>query len=285
MGVTFEFGECTFDPETGELRRGGDSSFMRPQPARLLSLLLAEAGALVSRERIEAELWPAGNPTADEGINACIRQLRSALEDDARAPRFIETVPRRGYRFAAPVRSMPSGIDAHGVAALRRAPSWRLAAAIVLALAAVATLISVVSRGQEDRGFVGLAVLGFDDLDGDAWSQAFATGLTEELTTRLGQLSPQRVHVVASAEAARFDDADRPLYVIGDELGVQYLVTGTVRSDAQRVLITVQLVGVNDQAQRWAHRLEGSRDDPLALQTDTAAAVASAVAELLAAPS
>jgi DNA-binding winged helix-turn-helix (wHTH) protein len=126
------FGDCDLDLETGELRRRGAVVALERQPAVVLLMLVSRAGRLVPRSDLKAALWP-GNVHVDfdGGLNYCIRQLRAALDDDARRPRFLETVPRQGYRFIAALERTPT-------VAPRKAPAWtpvrtfRAAAALAL---------------------------------------------------------------------------------------------------------------------------------------------------------
>ncbi|HSL84128.1 MAG TPA: winged helix-turn-helix domain-containing protein [Thermoanaerobaculia bacterium] len=150
--MRYRFGEFELLPASGELFRGGERVPLQHQPAELLALLAREAGRAVSREEIREEIWGAETfVDADQGINYCIRQIRQALEDDAAEPRFVETVPRVGYRFLAPV-VVEEGPGAPGEPRRRRSRALRIgavAAALVAAAAVVAFLVA--SRVAEDR--------------------------------------------------------------------------------------------------------------------------------------
>ena len=255
MARLFEFGEFVFDAHSGELRSNGEARFLQPQPARVLALLLENRGALVDRERIESELWPAGNPAAEQGINACIRQLRRAVGDDAREPTFIETVPRRGYRFMSQVGKSgdaPRDSTLHRVAdGTARSIRWRTVAGMLVAtvgLVVWALAAATSSSGDGSADIVRLAVLGLEDLDDDPWNRRFASGLTEELIATLGQMEPTRLRVVSPTESMRLRNAGKPLYVIGAELRADYVVEGGVRRSGDDVRVTVRLVAVGDQA-------------------------------------
>jgi DNA-binding winged helix-turn-helix (wHTH) protein len=109
----FRFGEFELDPEAAELRRGGRVVRLQPQPTKLLALVVRRAGSLVTREDIRAELWPDGTfVDFDQAVNFAVRQVRDALGDSADRPVYLQTVPRRGYRFIAPVET-PGNDDEH----------------------------------------------------------------------------------------------------------------------------------------------------------------------------
>ncbi|HWK09122.1 MAG TPA: transcriptional regulator [Vicinamibacterales bacterium] len=107
----FRFGEFELDPDAAELRRGGRQVRLQPQPMKLLTLVVRRAGTVVSREEIRTELWPEGTfVDFDQAVNFAIKQVRDALGDSAERPVYLQTLPRRGYRFIAPVET-PSDVD------------------------------------------------------------------------------------------------------------------------------------------------------------------------------
>jgi DNA-binding winged helix-turn-helix (wHTH) protein len=134
------FADFEFDARTHELRRNGRAVPIERQPALALSLLVTRAGRLVTRDDLRASIWPAGTfVDFDRGLNYCLRQVRLALGDDAKAPRFIETVPRQGYRFIAAIRieSRETAAEKSAASATPPRPRWRLVAAATLAVTAV----------------------------------------------------------------------------------------------------------------------------------------------------
>jgi DNA-binding winged helix-turn-helix (wHTH) protein len=125
-----QFAEFCFDPDTGELSRDGVTIRLEPQPALVLARLLAADGRLVTRDELVSAIWGDGtHVNFDDGLNYCVRQIRASLDDAPRSPRFIETVPRRGYRFIAPVATI-----AHAPFPRRRRLAAFAAAAAVVAL-------------------------------------------------------------------------------------------------------------------------------------------------------
>src|SRR5689334_23590335 len=148
------FGDFTFDPVTGELARGEVTERLGPQASRVLQLLVERSGDVITREEFRREIWPGTTVEFDQGLNTCIRQLRIALEDDAASPRYIETLPRRGYRFLEPV----SAASAEARAAVAPAPvipqrriPWRLGLAVIGVLAAGLVAARINQRVNSSR--------------------------------------------------------------------------------------------------------------------------------------
>lgn len=274
----FRFGDFEVDVADGVLRRRGYRVRLQELPFRLLVALAARPGELVTREELRKILWP----TETYGdfahrLGGALNRLREALGDSAEHPRVIETVPRRGYRFCARVSPVPAaaapdpllGNDPPQAPAPGR--RLRVASAIVLALAvsAAAGRVPTSVEGEEPTG---IAVLPFTDLSGaDA---ALCDGLTEDAITILargGASVMGRTSVMAyRASGKRVDE-------IGRELGVSYLVEGSVRRGASAVRVTVRLLDARTQAPVWSASLDGAPADPLALQARVAREVAEAV--------
>ena len=234
------FGPFELDPANGDLREGRALIKLQPQPLKVLSLLASRAGQLVSRAEIQKQIWTDDTfVDFDQGLNYCIRQIRAALCDNAGTPRFIETVPRRGYRFLA------------GVEEVSTAPA--------------------VGRR------VMLAVLPFDNLSGDEEQDYFSDGLTDEMISQLARLNPQRLGVIARTSAMKYKHTDSSIDIIGRQLGVSYILEGSVRRSASRVRVTAQLVQVSDQSHLWAQSYDHDLGDMLALQGDVAHAIANEI--------
>jgi TolB-like protein/tetratricopeptide (TPR) repeat protein len=219
----------------GELRKGDAVIRLQPQPLKVLTLLACRAGQLVSREDIQKQVWTDDTfVDFDQGLNYCIRQIRAALSDDAETPRFIETIPRRGYRFLASVTSI-------AVPMVRR---------------------------------VMLVVLPFQNLSGDPEQEYLSDGLSEEVIAQLGRVNPERLGVIARTSAMRYKHTDKSIERIGQELSVSHALEGSVRRAGNRVRVTAQLVQVADQTHLWAQSFDRAVGDILALQADVARAVA-----------
>lgn len=234
------FDRFELDVTAGELRSGGAVVKLQPQPCKVLALLASRAGQLVTRAEIQRQVWTDDTfVDFEQGLNYCVRQIRAALDDQAETPRFIETVPRRGYRFLAPVTAAASA---------PQAPSR-----------------------------VMLAVLPFENLSGIDNDEYFSDGLTDEMIAQLGRINPQTLGVIARTSAMRYKGTDKSIGAIGSELGVGFVLEGSVRRNATRVRVTAQLIQVCDQSLVWADTYERHVGDVLSLQRDVARAIAGAI--------
>lgn len=259
----------------------------------MLALLVANVGRMVSREELRSAVWGAGTHVDfEQGLNHCIKEVRAALGDQADAPLYIETLPRRGYRFIGRLSTAAderAAADGTAPARPTRAASARLTRqADVLAglggvrlwtaiLAATATLGLLLDRalspGRESRRFV-LAVFPFQ-CSGETGSEAasFAEGLTEELNAQLGDLQPQRLAVLARRATLRYRNATREVLVAGRELGADFVIEGSVTRDEQRVRVSARLIRVADGASLWTSTYDQQLRDVLRLQRRLAAAM------------
>ena len=205
IGVV-RFEPFELDERHGELRKHGVKLRLQDQPFQLLVRLLARPGELVSREELRTQLWPADTfVDFDHSLNTAVNRLRDCLGDTADHPRFIETVPRRGYRFVAPVQRPPSSAAPDEIHSDRH-QSWSEAWTIGASALVVAAIVSVAAwfglrnatpLGSASVGKVMLAVLPLVDLSEDPQGTYFSDGLTEDIITRLGGLEPRRLGVIA----------------------------------------------------------------------------------------
>jgi TolB-like protein/DNA-binding winged helix-turn-helix (wHTH) protein/Flp pilus assembly protein TadD len=268
------FGPFELDAAARELRKAGVVIKLQPQPFRVLLLLAERAGAVVTREEIQQCLWSDSTfVDFEHGINFSINQIRGALADSADRPRYIETLPRRGYRFAEQVQAVPE----ENVAVAAGAPLWRFA--LVAGLLAIVLVVGyfawhrVRPPAPAPLGRIMLAVLPFQNLTGDPEQEYLTDGVTEEMITRLGGLQPERLGVIARTSVMGYKHGDQRLDQVGRELGVQYILEGSVQRDRNRMRITGQLIQVKDQSHLWAREYDRSLKDIFALQDDVAAAV------------
>lgn len=292
MGI-LRFGGFELDPAVPELRRGGRRVHLQEMPLRVLEILLERPSELVPRDAFFVRLWPDDHSgILDDNLNTAVRKLRLALNDSAHHPRFIETVPKRGYRFVAPVvredehKPMKSTTDAGDLTHAARSsaeghPQTRLIAPlIVFAITVAITATAVWMRlddgerlAQAERGdFSTLAVLPFVNAGGDPADEYFSNGLAEELMDRLSRAEGFRVVSRTSAFALR--DTGLGAQELGRMLGADSLVEGSVRRDGDRLRISVRLVDSHDGYQLWSETYDRRMDDVFEVQDDIALSVA-----------
>jgi TolB-like protein/DNA-binding winged helix-turn-helix (wHTH) protein/Tfp pilus assembly protein PilF len=290
------FGPCQLDLREGDLYKNGLTVKLQGQPLQVLVFLVKHPGEVVSREILREELWPQGTfIDFDQGLNSAINKIREALGDSADSPRFIETHARRGYRFIAPVTeeihekpSARAGPPEETAVSARSGQNHFLIAGVVL----VALLVLVgyflrrqlAPRASPAGGKVMLAVLPFVNLSGDAGQEYLSDGLTEEMITQLGSADPERLGVIARTSAMKYKTTHEDVHQIGGELGVDYVLEGSVRREGNRVRISAQLIQVHDQTHLWAANYERDARDTLALETVVANAIADQVERTLAPP-
>jgi TolB-like protein/DNA-binding winged helix-turn-helix (wHTH) protein len=297
------------DRSASQLLKGGKTVKLAPQPFKVLLLLLDRHGQVVSRGEIQRHLW--GESTFvdfERGINFSINQIRAALSDDAEKPRYIETLPKLGYRFVAEVTEDPgtepavhaaqavesesdlsdqSGREAHpsgppSPSQARTAPFLRAAVAAVLA--AIAFLaIGIAARKNTGLNFIqSVAVLPLEDLSSEAADEYFADGVTDQLITDLGQLAPLRV--ISRTSIMQYKRARRPLPQIARELGVDAVVEGTIARSGNRVRVTAQLIEARTDRHLWSHAYETEMGDVLVSERELAEVIADEVRSKISSP-
>jgi DNA-binding winged helix-turn-helix (wHTH) protein len=224
------FGVFELDPTAGELRKSGVKVKLQEQPFQILSLLLERPGQVVTREEIQQKLWPDGTfVDFDHSLNAAVKRLREALGDSADNPQFVETIPRRGYRFIYPVKDQETK---------RRAWAWAMALAGLPALLALLLVLNVGHLRDHLLGrplpgeITSIAVLPLENLSGDPEQEYFAAGIHETLITDLAKLSGLKT-VIARTSMMRYQGTDKPLPEIADELGVDAVITGSVLREGE----------------------------------------------------
>jgi TolB-like protein/DNA-binding winged helix-turn-helix (wHTH) protein/Tfp pilus assembly protein PilF len=299
------FGVFEADLDAGELRKHGHRLKLSEQPFQILAMLLARPGEIVSREELRQLLWPSDTfVDFDHGLNNAVMRLRETLGDSSDHPRFIETLPRRGYRFVAPVevrfpndngtQALPPGsqpvpeasivpVAAQEIAEGDRPPARfsipRIAilAAAVLAGSALISGIAVhyvrgvdASKGTANRSR-SLVVLPMENLSGDKGQDYFADGMTDDLIANLAKIRSLRV--ISRSTAMAYKGTHKPLPQIASELNVDAVVEGTVMRVGDRVRITAELVQVSTDQHLWADTYESTIGDVLALQNRVSSAI------------
>jgi TolB-like protein/DNA-binding winged helix-turn-helix (wHTH) protein/tetratricopeptide (TPR) repeat protein len=276
------FGVFELDRQAGELRKHGLRVRLQRQPFEVLALLIDRAGDVVTREELQQALWPANTfVDFDHGLNKAINKIREALGDSAEAPRFVETVARRGYRFLADVKVVaPAPIPAApgpppSVTAVRavsqRGRTWALTSALAaLVIAVVAWRLH--SAAPARPAIHSLAVLPLESLSSDASQDYFADGMTDELITELGRISALRV--ISRTSVMGYKHTRKPLREVARELGVDAVVEGTVLRSGDLVRITAQLIDGTSDTHLWSDSYEGELRNTLTLQSTVARAIA-----------
>ena len=274
QSVKIRFEAFEVDTSTKELRKHGTRLRLAEQPFQALLLLLEQRGQLVTREELQKRLWPEGVfVDFERGLNKAINRLREVLGDDAERPRYIETLPQRGYRFIGEIASdatvpqpLAAGVPKSGTS--RRS----VIAGLAGSAAALGTGFAVwrwVTLGKIES----IAVLPLANLSGDPAQEFFADGMTDELIGELARIRSLRVISRTSAMLYK-GRAKKPLREIARELQVDAIVEGSVAQSGGRVRISAQLIRAADDRPVWSDRYERPLADVLALQNEVARAIA-----------
>jgi TolB-like protein/DNA-binding winged helix-turn-helix (wHTH) protein/Flp pilus assembly protein TadD len=285
---TLRFGEFALDVAAYQLRREGRPVKLGRQPMDLLILLVERRGQLVTRADIVARLWgPDVFVDVEMGVNTAISKVRQALRDAKDAPRFLETVSGKGYRFIAPVEGIPAeaprAVSHDDVPAPTAGPLHRARRRPpAIALAAIVALLAVIGVGvravwharitARPTAAVALAVLPFVNLGHDADHDYLATGLTDETSASLARIDP--AHLTVKGRTQPYRGTAKTAAQIGEELSVDYLVESSIRAEGSRVRVTVSLLRVQDQAHVWSQLFDRDSTSLLSLQQELSAAIA-----------
>lgn len=237
------FGRFELDRRNFELRRDGKAVKIEKSPLELLLVLAERAGKLVLQEEAAELVWGKNvHIEVGSALYTAVKKIRIALGDTSKNPKYIETAPRKGYRFVAKCNQPRQ----------RREEAVRSARPM-------------------------LAVLPLENLSGDRDQEYFSDGMTEEIITELGRISTQELGVLARTSVMRYKRTRKNIREIGRQLGVDYLVEGSVRRDGGRVRIAVQLIRADDETHLWTEVFERATREVLRIQADVAQAVAEAI--------
>jgi TolB-like protein/DNA-binding winged helix-turn-helix (wHTH) protein/Flp pilus assembly protein TadD len=313
----FRFRDFVLDVPAYQLRRNGRPVRLERQPMDLLILLVERRRQLVSRSEIVEALWGADVfVDVETGVHTAVRKIRQALRDSPDAPEFIETVPGKGYRFVAavdvlpdPSAAAPSQTDpaiplsvdaaqpivsgAHPVAVAQvadvpvrvpgelAAPVRRSHAGVVVGLVAIAALAGILAwgwtRAVTPGSRITIAVLPFENLSRDPDTEYLANGLAEDTIVSLGRIDPARVSVIGRTSMVAYKGTTKSLADIGRDLGVDYLVESSLRSEAGELRITARLIRAQDQVQVWSESFDRHASSILSVQQELSAAIAEQV--------
>jgi TolB-like protein/DNA-binding winged helix-turn-helix (wHTH) protein len=307
-----KFGDFVADFDSFELRKHGIRLKLQDQPFQILKLLLQRPGQLVTREELRIELWTESTfVDFDAGLNAAIRRLRDALNESAEEPRYIETLPRHGYRFIASVEIEPESLAitcekpqtkhvARGQEAAApllepsvpqekqtKSPRMLLPGSLVagclllaaVGMGAVALHSKLFAKHSVGGHINSIAVLPLQNLSGDPSQDYFADGMTDALITDLAQI--KQLHVISRTSTMRFKGTQKKVPEIAKELGVDAVLEGAAVRSGDRVRIDAQLIRGDNDVHLWAKSYDRNINDILSLQSDLARAIASEIAVTL----
>ena len=283
------FDSFELDVRAAELRKGGIKLRLQGQPIQVLAKLLSCSGELVTREELRAEIWPAETfVDFDHSLHNAISRIREVLGDSAETPRYIETLPRRGYRFIRPVEKVgipepqQLPVSEPAVAVPFEAPRTTTRAALIAGLSVVVVAAAglvlapaLARRSSAIPSVRSIAVLPMDNFSGDPAQEYFADGMTDELITDLAKIGSLRV--ISRTSVMRYKGTRKDLPEIAKELNVDGIIEGSVTRSGQRVRITAQLLYGPTDKHLWAETYERDLGDILSLQSEVAQAIAQQV--------
>jgi TolB-like protein/DNA-binding winged helix-turn-helix (wHTH) protein/Tfp pilus assembly protein PilF len=280
-----KFGLFEADLEAGELRKSGMRQKLAGQPFQVLQVLLEHPQEIVTREELQQRIWPQDTfVDYDLALRKAIARLREALSDSAESPRFIETIPRRGYRFIAPLHAKGDApaiaeLPTEGAPSKTQRSSRSLQIGIVLGLGGAALLLVLLgfvpdkfkwrrSGPSPAPQIRSLAVLPLQNLSADPSQEYFTDGMTDALITELAQIGSLKV--ISATSTAQYKSTKKPLPEIARELNVDGIIEGTVQRSGDRVRITAQLIYGPSDKHLWANSYERDMRDVFALERDVA---------------
>lgn len=286
--TVFRFGPFEVDVAAAEVRKNAMRVKLQRQPFELLLTLLDRPGQLVSREELRNKLWPADTfVDFEHGLGSAINRLREVLGDSTDQPRYVETVPRRGYKFIAPIENHASvepakRTMASQIARLTTSKRVYFFVSLCAVLLSIFLLVTFVQPNLSERlGIIGperidsLAVLPLENLTRDSEQEYFADGMTDQLITDLAQIPS--IRVISRTSVMQYKNAHKALNQIARELNVASVVEGTVLRSGERVRITAQLIQVRNEKHLWARSYQGDLRDILTLQDRVARDIAAEI--------
>jgi len=296
------FGAFEINLQSVELRKNGLRLRLSGQPFQLLAHLVESAGELVTREELRSKLWPADTfVDFDHGLNNAVARIREVLEDSSGTPRYIETIPRRGYRFIAPIYEVPSGNGSAPVPASSTVsqveglthsdvsarvtqgkplfnPLKLLVGAVAVLTVLAVTLVWYRGRGARPAfkpAIKAIAVLPLKNLSGDPSQEYLADGMTEGLIGRLSHIRDLRV--ISRTSVMGFKDTQSSVPEIAKRLDVDAIVEGSLIREGNHIRVHAQLIRAASDEHFWAQEYDREVENVLALQSDIAQSIAEKV--------
>jgi DNA-binding winged helix-turn-helix (wHTH) protein/TolB-like protein len=281
--MTYRFGAYEFDATANLLRKNGRAMPLEPQPARALALLLSRADEVVSKEDLRQAIW--GGDTHvdfDRGLAYCLSQVRTALADSGDNPRFVQTLPRRGYRFVAPVHRNDGAVPAALPSTSSSSPKGRRVAAAVAVGLVIAAATYIWTLGESRNASPSRQVVAVSIFDNETGSEEYdrlVSGLSDLVVTRLTAIDPGRLGVVGNAAVLRQPRNIRNLKAVADGVKADYVALGQLqRSDSGLRFIT-HFIRLDDETHLKANRIQLPDGDVAGLETAVPAEFERAVRE------
>ncbi len=276
----FRFGRFEADVQAGELRRDGAKVSLQEQPFQVLAALLERPGEIVWREDLRQRVWPEDTFVEfDHALNTAVKKIRIALGDCANSPEYVETIPKRGYRFLIPVEVVENSTSRMQEPAAPGPRVWTRRNPVIVMLLTIVLLSGGLlarhwqsARDAAHKRMV-LAVLPLEDWSEDAGHALLCEGITQELITLSGNADPARLTVVPHAASVAYRHTPKTVAEIARELHADYLIEGNLRADEERVRVTVELIRVRDEARVWGEDFDREPGESLALESEIAAAI------------
>ncbi len=256
VAVMYRFGIFEFDGNSGELRKHARPVSLERQPSRVLGILLARAGELVSREELRESVWGETHVDFDRGLAYCLSQIRGALGDRSDNPTFIQTFPKRGYKFIAPVTiDAPATVESAPVhirsADLQVSRRPYILAAVAVALLGLAAALFVNRRADA----VLVAVSIFDNETGVAEYDRPVAGLSDLVVASLANLAPDRLAVIGNADVLRRPRNIRNLKTVAEGVHADYVLLGQLQQGEKGLRFVTHFIRLRDMAHLKANRL------------------------------
>lgn len=256
--MLYRFGIFEFDSDAGELRKNGRGVALERQPAKALTLLLSRAGEVVSREDLRDVIWGSTHVDFDRGLAYCVSQIRTALGDSGDNPRFVQTVPKQGFKFIAPVTTdAPAPTVQEPVRRSRTAKDVMDARLIVMLIAAVAIgVLALVSSLRSNAAHVVIAVSVFDNETGNAAYDRPVAGLSDLVVEHLTKIDPNRIDVIGNAAILRQPRNIRNLKTVADNVKADYVLLGQLQMGETGLRFITHFIRLKDLAHLKANRLQ-----------------------------